>query len=129
MKRVFQTIFLATMVAAGGFAYAGSAELSAGSKLLEEANGAMHQSMSMDMTGDVDVDFMLSMIPHHEGAVDMAKIVIEHGADPGSPQARRGSRESAGERNRVHERLACPERRRCGPWRALRCNTAPLRLT
>jgi uncharacterized protein (DUF305 family) len=82
MKRVFQTISLAMMVAAGGFAYAGSAELSVGSKLLEEANGAMHQSMSMDMTGDVDVDFMLSMIPHHEGAVDMAKIVIEHGADP-----------------------------------------------
>jgi uncharacterized protein (DUF305 family) len=82
MKRVFQTISLAMMVAAGGFAYAGSTELSAGSKLLEEANGAMHQSMSMDMTGDVDVDFMLSMIPHHEGAVDMAKIVIEYGADP-----------------------------------------------
>ena len=82
MKRVFQTISLSVVIAAGGLAYAGSAEFSAGSKLLEEANGAMHQSMSIDMTGDVDVDFVLSMIPHHDGAVDMAKIVIEHGDDP-----------------------------------------------
>jgi uncharacterized protein (DUF305 family) len=28
------------------------------------------------------MDFARSMIPHHKGAVDMAKIVLEHGKNP-----------------------------------------------
>jgi uncharacterized protein (DUF305 family) len=83
MKVSFRPIPVAIALAAlGGLAYATSAELSQGSKLLEEANGAMHQSMSIEMTGDVDVDFVRSMIPHHQGAVDMAKIVLANGKDP-----------------------------------------------
>ena len=30
----------------------------------------------------VDVDFAAMMIPHHQGAIDMAKIVLAHGKDP-----------------------------------------------
>ena len=33
----------------------------------------------MKMSGDVDRDFAKLMIPHHQGAIDMAKIEIEHG--------------------------------------------------
>lgn len=42
----------------------------------------MHKDMMITPTGDADVDFMLGMIPHHQGAIDMAKIALEKGRDP-----------------------------------------------
>ncbi|WP_228683078.1 DUF305 domain-containing protein [Acinetobacter nosocomialis] len=47
-----------------------------------EVNTRMHSGMGIDFTGNADTDFMLSMIPHHQGAVDMAKVVLEYGSDP-----------------------------------------------
>ena len=47
-----------------------------------EANAKMHKDMAIVLTGDADADFMRSMIPHHEGAVAMAKIVLANGKDP-----------------------------------------------
>ena len=47
-----------------------------------EAMAEMHENMAVDYTNDADVDFMRGMIPHHQGAIDMARIVLEHGTDP-----------------------------------------------
>ncbi|THV23294.1 DUF305 domain-containing protein [Peteryoungia ipomoeae] len=51
------------------------------SKAFTEANAKMHKDMDIELTGNADVDFVRGMIPHHQGAIDMAKIVLEHGKD------------------------------------------------
>ena len=43
------------------------------------ANEKMHKDMAIAFSGDADVDFVRSMIPHHQGAIDMAKVVLQHG--------------------------------------------------
>jgi uncharacterized protein (DUF305 family) len=48
----------------------------------EQAMGIMMKSMAVPYTGDADVDFLKSMIPHHQGAIDMAKVALQFAKDP-----------------------------------------------
>jgi len=41
-----------------------------------------HDMMTAPMTGNVDHDFVAMMLPHHQGAVDMAEGEIKYGKDP-----------------------------------------------
>lgn len=48
----------------------------------EAVNEKMHRDMMITFTGDADRDFVAGMIPHHQGAIDMAEVVLNYGKDP-----------------------------------------------
>ncbi len=52
-------------------------------QLMDEAMTAMDRGMEHAiMTGDPDHDFAAMMVPHHQGAIDMAKAELLYGKDP-----------------------------------------------
>jgi uncharacterized protein (DUF305 family) len=42
----------------------------------------MMKGMNVKPTGNPDKDFVLMMMPHHQGAIDMAKVELQYGTDP-----------------------------------------------
>jgi len=55
---------------------------SAATRAFMAANDKMHREMAITYSGNADRDFIAGMIPHHQGAIDMARIVLQYGADP-----------------------------------------------
>jgi uncharacterized protein (DUF305 family) len=46
---------------------------------MQESMMRMHVAMAVSPTGTVDGDFVAMMVPHHQGAIDMARIQLRYG--------------------------------------------------
>jgi uncharacterized protein (DUF305 family) len=45
----------------------------------DAAMAKMMRDMTVQPTGDIDRDFVAMMVPHHQGAIDMAQAVLRYG--------------------------------------------------
>ncbi|MCJ2085146.1 DUF305 domain-containing protein [Methylobacterium sp. E-005] len=50
------------------------------------AHHKMMAAMDQPYTGDPDADFRIQMIPHHQGAIDMARVALSRAKDPWTGQ-------------------------------------------
>lgn len=89
--RILQTTGIAALIAmtcVAGAVMASDPPAVAPPQLAQEApflaeNATAMEKMMADMdmkpTGDVDADFVAMMVPHHQGAIDMALAVLRYG--------------------------------------------------
>nr|WP_232464893.1 DUF305 domain-containing protein [Bordetella genomosp. 8] len=75
---------MAALALAAGLALGGAASAAGGDEaaFLAENNAAMDRMMAgmeANPSGDVDQDFVAMMIPHHQGAIEMAQAELRHG--------------------------------------------------
>ncbi len=86
MQRLLGLVLIAGL--SGGAALAqdhsthGAAPAGSAAEGYQAAMDKMMTDMMVPPTGDADVDFVKGMIPHHQAAIDMARVELEHGTDP-----------------------------------------------
>lgn len=86
-NRIVSVVTAATLLAACSPGQPEPAERNASAEAasttaLRSANAGMHAGMDIRHTGDPDTDFLQAMIPHHQGAIEMANAELAHGRDP-----------------------------------------------
>ena len=70
----------------------------------DAAMSQMMKSMAVTLeSGNVDRDFVAMMVPHHQGAIDMARAVLEYGTDERTQAPRAGDHRHATGRNHRNE--------------------------
>jgi len=79
-RRALRAVLLVAALALGGAAAAvAGTDDDAFAAETASAMDRMMAAMDVAPTGDVDRDFVATMVPHHQGAIDMARAELRHG--------------------------------------------------
>lgn len=89
MTKFCLRLFLATLALTGGAALLGisvtNANAASNASAFAAENEAAMKTMMAEMhvppSGMVDRDFLVMMVPHHQGAIDMCEAVLRHGTN------------------------------------------------
>ncbi|MDB6101877.1 MAG: hypothetical protein JWO52_1876 [Gammaproteobacteria bacterium] len=82
MSTLALALTMAMIAAAGVFAASDNAAHDDEGAFLAENEAAMSKmmaAMAAKPSGDVDKDFVATMVPHHQGAIEMAQAELRHG--------------------------------------------------
>jgi uncharacterized protein (DUF305 family) len=82
MALLATTLAMTILVSAWVFAANGDAVHDDEAAFLAENDAAMSKmmaAMAVKPSGDVDKDFVAAMVPHHQGAIEMAQAELRHG--------------------------------------------------
>ena len=88
MKDYVRIAAIVTMIALPAGAMADDMKMDAGAtsgsadKAFDGSMQKMMKDMAVKPTGNPDMDFVMMMMPHHQGAIDMAKVELQYGKDP-----------------------------------------------
>ena len=67
-----------------------AAEAAPSTRAYQAAMAKMDRGMAIPYTGNADQDFVAGMIPHHQGAIDMARVELRYGHDKALKRLARG---------------------------------------
>lgn len=59
----------------------GTDKMDMNNEMMKSMNSSMEKMKAVKMNGDFDAEFASMMIPHHQGAIDMANIELKSGSD------------------------------------------------
>ncbi|MBX9844347.1 MAG: DUF305 domain-containing protein [Xanthobacteraceae bacterium] len=79
LRRIVPTVLVMMLATASIRAAEPADDYSPFMKESQAAMTRMMDAMNIDSTGDVDRDFAAMMIPHHQGAIDMALAMLRYG--------------------------------------------------
>lgn len=81
MKIMIPAVFAFALVSGASAAQPEGHSGSGAQELHEHMTKSSQEMQSMEMSGDLDRDFVKTMIQHHRHGVEMAQIQLEHGKD------------------------------------------------
>lgn len=84
-RRIWPVACIATLAAAAGIIAAAPTDAASLQEAFIAENGAamdkMMSAMAIQPTPDIDHDFAAMMIPHHQGAIEMAQSELRYGSN------------------------------------------------